>query len=63
MDPSGIRPSTVALAVAAGLMLLVGSYTDNTGFQVAGLIVGVVAVITGINQARSRRDSRGDEPK
>ena len=61
MDLSRIRPTTVALAIAAGMMVLVGSYTDNGGFQLAGLIVGVVAVITGFNQARSRGESVGDK--
>jgi hypothetical protein len=53
MDLSRIRPETVALAVAAALMLLVGTYTDNGGFQAAGVIVAVVATIVAFNQARS----------
>lgn len=53
MDLSRIRPTTVSLALAAGVMLLVGSYTGNSGFQVAGLITATVAVIGAFNQARS----------
>ena len=60
---SGIRPTTVALGVASGLMLLVGTYTDNGGFQLAGLIVGVVAVIVGFNQARASGDSGDGESR
>lgn len=63
MDPSRIRSSTVALAIAAGVMFLVGKYTENAGFMYAGVIVGVVALITGFNQARSRDGSDGDDPK
>jgi len=63
MDLSRIRPATVALAVAAGVMALVGTYTDNSGFQWAGIILGVVAVITGINQLNSRNVPDHDEDK
>ncbi len=52
MDLSRIRPETVALAVASALMLLVGTYTDNGGFQAAGVIVAVVATVVAFNQAR-----------
>ena len=57
MDLSRIRPGTVALAISAALIALVGTYTENSGFQWAGAIVGVVAAITGINQATSRDDA------
>jgi len=50
---SNIRPTTVALFVATFLLLLVGSYTENSGFQVAGLLLGVVSTIIAFNQARS----------
>jgi hypothetical protein len=60
MDLSRIRPSTVALAVSAGVMALVGTYTGNAGFLWAGIIVGVVAAIMGLNQATSRGDSGQD---
>jgi uncharacterized membrane protein len=63
LDLSRIRPATIALIVAAIVMLLVGAYTENSGFQLAGLILGVVAVITALNQARSRSDTGEGEPK
>ncbi len=53
MEFSRIRASTIALAVAAGLMLLVGTYTGNGGFQLAGVLIAVVAVVVAFNQARS----------
>lgn len=63
MDLSRIRSSTVALVVAAGVMFLVGKYTENAGFMYAGVILGVVVLITGFNQATSRRGSDGNDPK
>lgn len=63
MGLSRIRRETVALFVAAALILLVGTVTGNAGFVVAGLIVAVVAVIVGFNQSQSKDDSRGGEPK
>ncbi|NJN63521.1 MAG: hypothetical protein HC882_00705 [Acidobacteria bacterium] len=63
MGLSRIRRETVALFVAAALILLVGTVTGNAGFVVAGLIVAVVAVIVGFNQSQSKNDSRGGEPK
>lgn len=63
MDLSRIRPATIALIVAAIVVLLVGAYTENSGFQLAGLILGVVAFITALNQARSRSDTGEGEPK
>jgi hypothetical protein len=53
MSLSRIRPSTIAIAVAAGLTVLVGTYTENEGFQLAGALFAVVAVVMAINQARS----------
>ncbi|KFN48216.1 hypothetical protein N790_06835 [Arenimonas malthae CC-JY-1] len=44
-------------------MFLVGKYTENAGFMYAGVIVGVVALITGFNQARLRDGSDGNDPK
>ncbi|GIK86109.1 MAG: hypothetical protein BroJett026_15900 [Betaproteobacteria bacterium] len=53
MEFSRIRPSTIALAVAAGVMLLVGTYTKNGGFQLAGVLVAVVAAVVALRQAAS----------
>jgi hypothetical protein len=57
LELSRIRSTTVALAIVACFLLLVGTYTENAGFQYSGIILGVVAAITGFNQARSRGDS------
>jgi hypothetical protein len=53
MEFSRIRPSTIALACAAGVMLLVGTYTENGGFQLAGVLLAVVSATMAISQARS----------
>jgi hypothetical protein len=63
MNLARIRLETVALAVSAGVMALVGTYTENSGFQWAGIILGVVVVITGANQANSRDASSEDRKK
>jgi len=52
-----IRSTTIALFVAALLFLLVGAYTENAGFQAAGLLLAFVTAIIAINQARARGDS------
>lgn len=49
-----IKSGTVSLFVAALLMLATGTYTDNGGFQLAGVILLVVVLITAFNQARDR---------
>jgi hypothetical protein len=59
MKRSNIRATTVALFIATFLLLLVGTYTENAGFQWAGVLLGVVSVITAVNQARSPRDGQG----
>lgn len=59
MKLSNIRAMTVALLLATFLLLLVGTYTENAGFQWAGILLGVVTAITAINQARSPDDGNG----
>jgi membrane protein implicated in regulation of membrane protease activity len=46
-----IRPATFALSVAGLLVLAVGTYTSNGGFQLAGGIFLLVAVVLAVNQA------------
>jgi uncharacterized membrane protein len=48
-----IRSTTIALFVAALLFLVVGTYTENTGFQAAGLLLAFVTAIIAISQARA----------
>ena len=55
MQLSQIKPTTISLLLAALVMVVVGTYTDNGGFQLAGVILLVVASITAFNQARKRR--------
>lgn len=52
MNFKQITASTISLIVAAMLFLVVGTYTDNSGFQLAGGILLTVALITAFNQAR-----------
>jgi hypothetical protein len=63
MELSRIRSTTVALAIVACFLLVVGTYTENAGFQYSSIILGVVVAITGFNQARSRGDSDDRELK
>lgn len=53
MNLSRIRQSTVALIIAALVMVLVGKYTENSGFEWAGYILGFVAAINSLIQASS----------
>ena len=54
MNLKQIRSSTFALLVAGVLILVVGTYTTNSGFQLAGGLVLLVAIILAISQASSR---------
>lgn len=45
-----ITSSTVALLLAALLVLLTGIYTDNGGFQLAGALLLLVAVLLAFKQ-------------
>ena len=57
MNLKQITSSTLALLIAAAFVLLVGTYTDNGGFQLAGALLLVVALILAFNQARRRGGS------
>lgn len=61
MNLSRIRPTTVTLFLAAGFTYLVGSSTENSGFEFAGILLFVVAVIMAFNEANSRGASADDE--
>ena len=54
MHLSQIKPTTISLLLAALVMVVVGTYTDNGGFPLAGVILLVVVLITAFNQARDR---------
>lgn len=56
MSLKPITSSTIALLVAALLILGVGIYTDNGGFQLAGGLVLVAGVLLAFPQA-GKRDS------
>lgn len=57
MSLSKIRPTTIALAVVAVLALVVGVTTENAGFQGAGLLFGVVAVLVALRDVRAGGDA------
>ena len=54
MNPRRIPPGTLALVVAALLVLAVGLYTGNGGFQFAGALILLVAIVLAISQASGR---------
>ena len=54
MQLSQIKPTTIALLLAALVMVVVGTYTDNGGFQLAGFILLFVAFVTAFNQAHGQ---------
>ena len=54
MNLKQIKSSTIALLVAGVLILAVGTYTTNGGFQLAGGLVLLAAIILAISQASSR---------
>lgn len=57
MNLKQITSSTISLIVAAILLLVVGTYTENSGFQLAGAILLTITIITAFNQARKRDSS------
>jgi len=54
MNLKHIKSSTYAMLVGGLFVLGVGTYTDNGGFQLAGGILLVVAIIVALNDAASR---------
>jgi hypothetical protein len=52
-----ITPSTISLFVTTILFFIVGIYTDNSGFQLAGVIMLTVVLITAFNQVRNPNNS------
>lgn len=54
MNLRQISSSAIALLVAALFLIAAGTYTGNGGFQLAGVLVLVVAAILAFNQARGR---------
>lgn len=58
MNLKQIKSGTIALLVAGVLVFVVGTYTANGGFRLAGGLILVVAVILAISQASSRAGPR-----
>lgn len=56
MKLTQIKSTTIALFVSGLFVLLVGRYTANGGFQLAGGIVLLVAAVRAFNQARQKAD-------
>jgi hypothetical protein len=57
MNLKQIKSSTIALLVSGVLILVVGTYTTNGGFELAGGLVILVAIILAIIQASSRTNT------
>ena len=51
MNLKRIKSSTIAVMVAALLILLTGTYTDNGGFQLAGILVLVGGLVMAFTEA------------
>jgi len=49
-----VKANTIALLLSGALVLAVGTYTENDGFQLAGGIMLLVAAILAFNQASDR---------
>mgnify|MGYP001060731559 CR=1 FL=1 len=58
MNIKQIKSTTLALLAAGILVLVVGTYTSNGGFQLAGGMLLVVVAILAFNQARDRTGNR-----
>ena len=56
MNLKEITSSTVALLVAGVLVLVVGSFTANGGFQLAGGLILLAGVVRALEQSRRRSD-------
>jgi len=54
MNLKQIKTSTVSLFVCGLFMLLVGMYTENGGFQLAGAMLAVICLILALSQATGR---------
>ena len=57
MNLKQIKSSTLTLLVCGLLMLLVGTYTANGGFQLAGAMLVVICLILALSQATGKNGS------
>ncbi len=57
MDLRKIRPNTFAIIIAGVIALIIGTYTNNVGFQMAGGLFMLVGLLVGYSQVRGRDDS------
>jgi hypothetical protein len=57
MNLKQVTRGTFALFVTALVVLAIGAYTDNGGFQLAGALFLLVALVVAINEARDRDGS------
>jgi len=57
MNLKQIKSSTLTLLVCGLLMLLVGTYTENGGFQLAGAMLVVICLILALSQATGKNGS------
>jgi hypothetical protein len=59
MNPRKISTGTYAIFFVALLIFITGTYTENIGFQFAGLLFLLVGFLLAYNQSRNRDDSAG----
>ena len=53
---SKINSSTLAIMVAAIIILATGFYAQNGGFKLAGFLIHLVGCVLSFNQASDRKD-------
>ena len=59
LGDESMRATVPSLIVAALVMILVGSGTENTGFMIAGwILLGVAAIQILVRLARRKNDSQ-----
>lgn len=58
MNLKNIKSTSYALFVAGIVMLLVGTYTENGGFQLAGGILLFVTLIIALGQATGKKSAK-----
>ena len=56
MSLKKISSGTIAILVGALFVFATGTYTENSGFQLAGSLVLIVGCILAFNQLRDRDD-------
>ncbi len=57
MNLKQIKSSTYTLLICGFFILVVGTYTENGGFQLAGAMLAVICLILALSQATGKNGS------